>query len=646
MATVPLRRSIRTKIFAGFCAMGVLTGGLGAFGIYSIAGAGRIVVDTYDYPLMAINFARAASVDFSRMYAELLRSGHAATGAEQTRAKMEELQETFFDDLKIAEERATHPRAAGVIQDIKTSIAKWDARWRTGLAGGAQDDLERLSDEIIGKFDLLIELTAEQSFIARQRAVSAIGTARSLGIAAATLALLLSFALAVLLARQILRPLSAAAAVADRIAAGELQTPIPRAGADETGVLLHSMSVMQENIRDMMLREAAARDRAEQDKERAEIASRAKSDFLASMSHELRTPLNSILGFAQLLEFNAKQRLSPRQERHVAQIKNSGKHLLSLIDEVLDLGKIEAGNVKLSIERVPLATLLEQVRSTLQPIAAAAGVRFSVEPCNDRLAVRADSRRLLQVLINLGGNAIKYNRQGGSARLAARLTAPDLVSLTMTDTGIGIPLHQQSELFQPFKRLGAERSSVPGTGIGLAVSKRLVQLMKGQLLLLRSEPGWGSTFAVELPAAAPDARLVAPDAAPDAPIDHANGYSLLYVEDDPVSVELMHGLLEDQQNVRLLTATTAGDGLAIAQANRPDVIVLDINLPDADGFELLAQLRTIPSTAAIPVIALSASAMPRDVERGRAMGFTRYLTKPVDVAEFLAAIDGVLGEPV
>ncbi len=388
----------------------------------------------------------------------------------------------------------------------------------------------------------------------------------------------------------------------------------------------------------------AARTRAEREKERAEMASNAKSDFLSNMSHELRTPMNSILGFAQLLELNAKDPLSSSQASHVAQVKKSGEHLLSLIDDVLDLAKVESGNIKLSIEPVPLGPVLAQIRAALTPLADEASITIAIDLAENIPAVRADRTRLVQVLMNLGSNALKYNHAEGRLTFAAEAVGDKAVRLLVSDTGHGIPLERQSELFQPFNRLGAEQGAIEGTGIGLTITRRLVWLMGGQITF-NSTPNVGTTFAIELPAAS--------DAVTDAEAQLINiggltqrhgSYRMLYIEDNPSNIELMQSLVETLDGVELLIADHPTAGLALAEANKPDIIVLDIDLPGMSGFQVLSKLKAIPATARTPVIALSAAAMPRDIERGLAAGFRHYLTKPINVREFFAAVDSVLSE--
>jgi signal transduction histidine kinase/ActR/RegA family two-component response regulator len=389
----------------------------------------------------------------------------------------------------------------------------------------------------------------------------------------------------------------------------------------------------------------AARERAEQEKVRAEKASNAKSEFLSNMSHELRTPLNSILGFAQLLEFGSKDPLSARQNRQVMQIRKSGEHLLSLIDDVLDLSKIEAGNIKLSIEPVPLKPLLEEVHDALSPLADKVGVAIALEIAEDAPVARADRTRLLQVLMNLSNNALKYNRVGGRLTLAAMGEGDALVRLLIADTAQGIPSDRQDEVFQPFNRLGAEDRAVEGTGIGLSITQRLVHLMGGEISFV-SAPDVGTTFTVELPRWKGATGAKTPLLSNIVDLEqHRRGYTLLYVEDNPSNIELMQELVESLDDVRLLTAAHPSIGLALAEAHLPDVIVLDIDLPGMSGFGVLERLKAAPSTTSIPVIALTAAATPRDIQRGLGAGFTHYLTKPINVREFLAAIDSVLMEP-
>ncbi len=377
----------------------------------------------------------------------------------------------------------------------------------------------------------------------------------------------------------------------------------------------------------------------------AEAASAAKSEFLSSMSHELRTPLNAILGFAQLLERDKRQPLSERHKERVQQILRGGEHLLHLIDDILDLSRIEGGRVTISLEAVEVAEVLREVQTTLGPLAARQGVQVEIEPLPEPSPfVEADRTRFAQILINFGTNAIKYNREGGKATFALDASHPERLRVTVTDTGIGIPLDKQEKLFQPFQRAGQETGPIEGTGIGLVITKRLAELMGGTVGF-RSVAGEGSVFWVEMsiPEVAPRQiqLALAREAESAKTLDGAQRL-ILYVEDNPANVVFMRDLVSSFENVDLITAPTAELGIELARVRHPRVIVMDINLPGMSGLDALMALRRLPETRDIPVIALTAAASERDRQRGTQAGFHRYLTKPVKVDEFEAVVEELL----
>jgi len=383
--------------------------------------------------------------------------------------------------------------------------------------------------------------------------------------------------------------------------------------------------------------------------EEARSANQAKSAFLSSMSHELRTPLNAILGFAQILTSNTLPSTLEQKKEFANHILKSGRHLLTLINEILDLAKVESGTITLSMEPVALADILLECRTMIEPIAATRKVRV-LFPDVDGAVVMADRTRLKQVMLNLLSNAVKYNRDEGAVVLACDQPTPTRMRLSVQDTGNGLNPEQVASLFQPFNRLGQESGTQEGTGIGLVVTKRLVELMGGEIGVT-SSPGVGSVFWIELASTAPRTsglvERVAPDAGaltPSASTTEAAPRLLLYVEDNPANLRLVEEIVAFRRDLRLLAAHDGHLGLQLARAHRPDIILMDLNLPGMSGFEVLRQLGADPETAQIPVIALTANAMPRDIERGVAAGFHRYLTKPIDIEKFAEAINSTLAE--
>ncbi len=387
----------------------------------------------------------------------------------------------------------------------------------------------------------------------------------------------------------------------------------------------------------------------EEARQEAEFANKAKSDFLSSMSHELRTPMNAILGYAQLLLQNKKEPLQGRQTKQVSQILKSGQHLLKLINDILDLAKIESGRVALDFMKVETSEVIEECIGLINSLAERHNIEIKPSDyAKSELVVTADRTRLNQALLNLLSNAIKYNKSGGTVKVSSSPTPDHKIRIAVEDTGIGIPIERQAEIFEPFSRLGVDQRGIEGTGIGLTITKQLIELMDGEIGF-HSIFDEGSTFWIELPVSQSSAVQVKPSEFSGKSFESLYGIStntqhvLLYVEDDTSNLHLMEEFIDNVPYLNLLTASSAEVGLEIARSEHPDIIIMDINLPGMSGIDAMAFLNSHKDTKNIPVIALSAAAMPHDVQKGKEAGFYNYLTKPFDIEEVLENINQALG---
>ena len=603
-----------------------------------------------------------------------------------------------FDDAKVAAENLALLHYRPQVR----AAAVYDARgalFATYLAPGEQARFPAvpqadavivdgqglvLFKRIVDKGDSLGTVYLRSIDSERDRIRGYVGVAAGL----ALLAMLVAVAMSSWLQRIVTRPILAIDAVAgDIVAKGDYSRRAVRISNDEVGRLVDSFNRMMSEIeiraresQDALLaleHEVGERRQAQEevmrlngDLERrvvdrtaaleasnqglvtarlaAENANRAKSEFLSSMSHELRTPLNAIMGFGQLLANTTVALPEAKRLEFTRHIVSAGSHLLDLINEILDLARIESSSVMLSLEPVAIDDVLQECRTMIAPTAQRQRIRL-LFPQGLQESVIADRTRLRQVLLNLVSNAVKYNREGGSVTVDVRADASGSVRIAIQDTGAGLRPDQLASLFQPFNRLGQEAGKVEGTGIGLVVTKRLIELMGGTIGV-ESTVGVGSVFAIELKAAMPvqpatlatagnDVGAAPPRAA--LPLGETSPL-VLHVEDNPANLRLVREILEMRGDVRQISAPDARLGIDLARAHLPQIVLLDINMPGMSGLEALAVLQADPDTARIPVVAITANAMAGDVSRGLAAGFFRYVTKPIDMDRLNDAVDAAL----
>jgi signal transduction histidine kinase/ActR/RegA family two-component response regulator len=519
---------------------------------------------------------------------------------------------------------------------VLSELAQLRSAVRSGVSVGSfRPALERekaTMDRLRRQVGSLADGPAALVAIQHNKIIALQSRIKLLDIVGLVLGLLAGLAGVALFTSGIARRVAVEAANARRLGEGQPLEPIVHAG-DEIGQLGESLFRAEALLASRAAELTAARDAAVQ-------ATQAKNTLLSSTSHELRTPLNSILGFAQLLQMS---QLSDEDNDGVTRILGAGRHLLALINELIDIARIESGDLSLSVEPVLVRPLIEEAGQLMAPIAAERSIRIIQDCTHPALAVRADRQRLSQVLVNLISNAVKYNHRDGSITLSCRTEGTGHTVIVVSDTGPGLSPEHIERIFIPFERVGAEQTAVEGTGIGLPLARSLTEAMGGQLTA-SSVLGQGAAFTVSLPRA-PDLVLVpAPGPAPDPPAAGPRAragaaISILYIEDNQANVEVVSRFLHARPDARLTSAASGRAGLEYAAGDRPDLILLDLHLPDLHGDQVLSELKADPATAAIPVVVLSADASLGVIHRLLAGGALAYLTKPIELAELGALLD-------
>jgi signal transduction histidine kinase/DNA-binding NarL/FixJ family response regulator len=603
--------------------------------------------------------AKAVSADAGQVVADAVNAetgvrGYAATGGSLFLAPYKVAVTQAGADLRALRAAAITEGDSGAERAIEATTATVFAElagMRSAVSGGTfasglgpamtaeKTAMDLLRRQVAGIAAGPAALAAAQS----SKITKLVAAIERLDVAGLILGLLAALAGITLFASSITRRITMNAENARLLGEGKPLRPVAPSG-DEIGRVDESLFRAEKLLASRAAELTAARDEAL-------VATRVKNTFLSRTSHELRTPLNSVLGFAQLLEMSD---LSDEDRDSTSQILSAGRHLLALINELIDVARIESGELSLSVEPVLISPLLDEVSRLMRPLAAERSITITRDGGYPALAVRADRQRLSQVLVNLTSNAVKYNHRGGAITLTCQQAGTDRASVVVTDTGPGLPEEALERIFIPFERFGAEQTGIEGTGIGLPLARALTEAMGGQLTVA-SVLGQGSAFTVTVPRA-PDLIHLPPQATtavralPATPGLTATAPApataaapaparILYIEDNPANIEVVSRFLQTRPHIALRCLTSGRDGLDYAAEHIPDIILLDIHMPDIAGDQVLSELKAEPATAAIPVVILSADATPGAIRRLLDNGAAAYLTKPLNLPELGALID-------
>ncbi len=650
---------LRPQLLIGFLSLTVLILFMGLYGIFSLNRIYEFTRAMYDGPLMSINFARSAQYDFSRI--DVALSNLAAAADDEKRealvSEVGEYREAFTENLRIAEERAKSTESQAAIKRIRAALVSWDAAWRElGIAYSNEDlaaaarlqargvaAIEVVNEEI----EVLVEFAAQEGYDFRGMALDQSHSVIQLNWIIVVVGILGGILLGLLMAWRIVNPTVRITNALRELSAKELNVDIPETGRkDEIGDIARAAATFQQATIQFQDNLQKANAGLEEAAEEAREANHAKSDFLAKMSHELRTPLNAIIGYSEMLHEEAEDMGDEAYLADLMKIQSAGRHLLALINDILDLSKIEAGRMDLYFENFEVPQMINEVASTILPLAAKNGNRIEVDCPDDVGTMHSDLTKVRQILFNLLSNACKFTEQG-VIKLQVVQDAEDgndWVEFRIADSGIGMTPEQQKKVFDAFTQADSSTTrNYGGTGLGLAITKNFARMLKGDVTV-SSEPGQGSTFTVRLPLQAPalgveemgaeeaGEDVIAEPAGDQATSDSAK--TILVVDDDPVARDLLRRHLS-RGGYRVEVATNGEEAMRLAREISPDAITLDVLMPQMDGWAVLGALKEDPELENIPVAMLS---IVDDRHIGYSLGASDYLTKPIDREKLLAVL--------
>ncbi|MEH6405528.1 MAG: response regulator [Sneathiella sp.] len=645
---------LRLQLLIGFIALTLLILFMGSNSIFSLNRLNHLTRDMYDGPLMSINFARSAQYDFSRIEGALV-SLKVAVKPEKQKPLIEgiiEHRQIFAENLDIAEERTKGTEGQAAIGRVRVAVGAWDTSWREfevahsrgdlNAALGAQSDVIAAITVVNEEIEVLVEIAAQDGYDFRSLALDQAADVIQLNWIIVAFGVLGSILLGLLMAWRMVNPTVRITNTLRSLSANLRDVEIPDVERkDEIGDIARAAANFQQTTVRFQDNLQKANDDLSEAAEAARQANHAKSDFLAKMSHELRTPLNAIIGYSEMLHEEAEDMGDDVYMPDLAKIQSAGKHLLALINDILDLSKIEAGRMDLYFESFDVRQMVDEVANTIMTLAEKNGNRFDIECPDDGTKMVCDLTKVRQVLFNLLSNACKFT-ENGTITLHVEFQHyedTDWIEYRVADSGIGMTPEQLNKVFEAFTQADASTTrNFGGTGLGLSITKNFAQMLNGDIAVV-SEPGKGSTFTLRLPLTAALEGVVAAEEAQvfdpgDRQMLAANAKTILVVDDDAVARDLLSRHL-NRAGYRVKAAASGEEAIQMARDIKPDAITLDILMPQMDGWAVLAALKNDPETEKIPITMLS---IIDDRRIGSSLGASDYLTKPIDRDKLLAVL--------